>query len=214
MDQARQYRDDETWGRRIGFGAHPLLLIIDFTRAFTEPGRPLAADCSAEIRQTNLLIAAARAADVPVMFTAVAYESPDLSDAGLWARKIGGQTDLMAGTAGVEIDPRLRRESGDGVLYKKYASCFFGTDLVSRLNAVGRDTLILAGLTSSGCVRATAVDAIQWGFRPIVVREAVGDRWPDAHAQALRDLDAKYADVMAIKDVLAHLGEGGARLGA
>lgn len=194
-----------TFGRRIGFGHAPLLMVIDFTRAFTEPGRPLAAECGAEIAQTNRLIDAARRAGLPVMFTAVAYESPDLSDAGLWARKIGGQSDLQAGTDGVELDPRLGHEAGDGMLFKKYASCFFGTDLVSRLNAAGIDTLVIAGITSSGCVRATAVDAIQWGFRPIVVREAVGDRWPDAHAQALRDMDAKYADVMGIDDVLGHL---------
>jgi maleamate amidohydrolase len=196
---------DDTFGRRVGFGQRPLLLAIDFTRAFTEPGRPLAAECSAQIDATNRLIAAARAQSIPVMFTAVAYEEADLSDAGLWARKIGGQADLQAGTDGVEIDPRLDRQPRDQTLTKKYASCFFGTDLASRLMAAGRDTLIIAGLTTSGCVRATAVDAIQLGFRPIVVRQAVGDRWADAHAQSLADLDAKYADVMELEAVLAQM---------
>jgi len=194
-----------TFGRRIGFGQRPLLLAIDFTRAFTEPGRPLAAECSAELAATNRLIAQARASAIPVMFTAVAYDEPDQSDAGLWALKIGGQSDLEAGGDGVQIDPRLDRQSHDQLLTKKYASCFFGTDLASRLMAQGRDTLIVAGLTTSGCVRATVVDAIQMGFRPIVVREAVGDRWPDAHAQALKDMDAKYADVMALDAVLARM---------
>lgn len=196
---------DQTFGRRIGFGQRPLLLAIDFTRAFTEPGSPLAAECSAQLAATNHLIAAARAGNIPVMFTAVAYDAPDQSDAGLWARKIGGQADLQAGGEGVQIDPRLNRQPQDQLLTKKYASCFFGTDLASRLMASGRDTLIVAGLTTSGCVRATVVDAIQLGFRPIVVREAVGDRWPDAHAQSLRDLDAKYADVMDLSAVLEQM---------
>lgn len=196
---------DQTFGRRIGFGQRPLLLAIDFTRAFTEPGRPLAAECSAQLEATNRLIAAARAVNIPVMFTAVAYDAPDQSDAGLWARKIGGQTDLQAGGEGVQIDPRLDRQPQDQLLTKKYASCFFGTDLASRLMASGRDTLIVVGLTTSGCVRATVVDAIQLGFRPIVVREAVSDRWPDAHAQSLRDLDAKYADVMDLSAVLEQM---------
>ncbi len=194
-----------TFGRRVGFGARPLVLAIDFTRAFTEPGRPLAADCAAQIAATNRLIAAARCVDIPVMFTAVVYDAQDFSDAGLWARKIGGQSELKAGTDGIEIDPRLDRLPGDALLVKKYASCFFGTDLSSRLMACGHDTLIIAGLTTSGCVRATAVDAIQLGFRPIIVRQAVGDRWMDAHEQSLRDLDAKYADVMDLQAVLAHI---------
>jgi len=195
----------DTFGRRIGFGRHPVVLAIDFTRAFTEPGRPLAADCNAEIMQTNRVLETARAVSVGAIFTSVVYDSADLSDAGLWVRKVGGQTDLLAGSDGVQIDPRLDYQPHDGLLVKKYASCFFGTDLVSRLNAKGCDTLVICGLTTSGCVRATAVDAIQWGFRPIIVRQAVGDRWPDAHAQALRDLDAKYADVMDVESVLAQL---------
>lgn len=196
---------DDTFGRRIGFGVSPLVLAIDFTRAFTEPGRPLASDCAVLIAATNRLIAAARVVDIPVMFTAVVYDAQDFSDAGLWARKIGGQSELKAGTDGVEIDPRLDRLPQDGLLVKKYASSFFGTDLSSRLMASGHDTLIITGLTTSGCVRATAVDAIQMGFRPIIVRQAVGDRWTDAHVQSLRDLDAKYADVMDLQAVLAHI---------
>ncbi len=193
------------WGRRLGFGDRPLLLVIDLARAFTEPGRPLAADCDQVIAASNRLIAAARPAGVPVMFTAVGYDQPDFSDAGLWGRKIGGQQDLLIGSDGVEIDPRLNRAPSDPVLVKKYASCFFATDLVSRLNAALCDTLIIAGVTTSGCVRATAVDAIQSGFRPIVVEEAVGDRWPEAHTQSLADMQAKYADVLPEDAVLAHL---------
>lgn len=198
----KQTEGSGTFGRRLGFGARPLLLVIDIARAFTEEGRPLAAECGAVIEQANRLVRAARHAGVPVMYTVVAYDDANLSDAGLWALKIGGQADLLAGSPGVELDPRLDRDPSEPILVKKYASCFFGTDLSSRLAASGRDTVVIAGLTTSGCVRATAVDAIQSGFRPIVARQAVGDRWADAHAQSLSDLQAKYADVVDVGEVL------------
>ncbi len=194
------------WGRRIGFGRAPLVLVVDLARAFTEPSRPLACDVSDVILASNRLIDVARENGHPVLFTTVAYENDDLSDAGLWARKIGGQLDLRLGSDGVEIDPRVHIRPGDSVLVKKYASCFFGTDLTSRLNAGGIDTVVICGVSTSGCIRATAVDAIQSGFRPIVVREAVGDRWKVAHEQSLLDIDAKYADVVAVKKALAVLG--------
>ncbi|MEW5420313.1 isochorismatase family protein [Amorphus sp. 3PC139-8] len=195
-----------TWGRRLGFGARPLLLVIDVTRAFTEEHRPLATGSSELIAQINRITGAARTADIPIIFTVVAYDDPDFSDAGLWAKKIGTHPDLLAGSDGVELDPRLSRENKEAVLVKKYASCFFGTDLSSRLNASARDTLIIVGMTTSGCVRATAVDAIQSGFRPIIARDAVGDRWKDAHDQALYDLNAKYADVIETEEILDYFG--------
>lgn len=195
----------DIWGRRLGFGRAPLVLVVDLARAFTEPPRPLASDATTVIAASNRLIGAARKAGLPVLFTTVGYERDDLGDAGLWARKIGGQSDLRLGSDGVEIDPRMDRDPADSVLVKKYASCFFGTDLSSRLSSAGIDTVIICGLTTSGCIRATAVDAIQHGFRPIIAREAVGDRWPQAHEQALSDLDAKYADVMDLDAVLKEM---------
>jgi nicotinamidase-related amidase len=102
----------------------------------------------------------------------------------------------------LEVDPRLDCRPGDSKIVKKYASCFFGTDLLSRLVPLSIDTLILCGCTTSGCVRATAVDAVQFGFRPIVVKEAVGDRSAPAHEQSLFDLDAKYADVVDLGDTV------------
>lgn len=185
----------DSFGGRMGWGARPLLLVIDMTRAFTEPGRPLGSDTSALTDQVNRLLGAARRGGVPVMFTRVAYDRPDLSDAGLWARKIGRLDDLVDGSDGVTLDSRLDALPADPILTKKYASCFFGTDLASRLVSAGIDTLVIAGLSTSGCVRATVVDAIQIGFRPIVAGDAVGDRWDDAHRQALADMAAKYADV-------------------
>lgn len=197
--------DSPVWGKRMGFGQHPALLIVDLTRAFTEQGRPLGSPMPATLDATNALLDCAHQTGIPVIFTTVSYDSTDLSDAGIWVTKIGGLEDLKSGSDGVEIAPQLHRDEGDGLLTKKYASCFFGTDLVSRLLSKGCDTLIMAGCSTSGCIRATAVDAIQYGFRPIVVEDAVADRWPEAHQQSLNDLQAKYADVLPLKEVLAYL---------
>jgi nicotinamidase-related amidase len=133
------------------------------------------------------------------------YNDADFRDAGVWALKQKGVTSLKAGTPAVELDSRMGFKPGDSLLVKKYASCFFGTDLVPRLMTRGVDTLIITGCTTSGCVRATAVDAVQTGLRPMVVREAVGDRSEAAHAQSLFDLNAKYADVVSLDETLQYL---------
>ncbi|MCP1676404.1 nicotinamidase-related amidase [Natronocella acetinitrilica] len=195
----------KTWGRRVGFGASPALVVVDFTIAFTEPGRALGSDVSSAIAATNDLLDVSHASNWPVLFTAIAYSDPNFADAGMWLAKVGGQEDLRAGSDGVDVDPRLNRTAQDTVIIKKYASAFFGTDLSSRLVTSNVDTVLITGCSTSGCVRATAVDAIQHGFRPIVVREAVADRWEDAHKQALKDLDAKYADVVSLQEALEYL---------
>jgi nicotinamidase-related amidase len=193
------------FGQRIGFGERPALIIIDMLKAFTDPGAPLGANLEPQLAAIERLLMAAHALSRPVIFSSVRYDESDVRDAGIWARKMKGVTSLQAGGKGWELDPRLDFRNGDILLYKKYASCFFGTDLVPKLLTKGVDTLIITGCTTSGCVRATAVDACQNGFRPVVVREAVGDRSAAAHAQSLFDLDAKYADVVAIEDALSYL---------
>lgn len=187
--------DRQVFGNSLGFGDRPAVLVIDLCLAFTDPNRPLGTDCTNTIEQSNRIIRAAHRSGLLVIFSTVRYDNPDFSDAGLWGRKIGGHTDLGAGGNGSDLDPRLEFDAKDGLLVKKYASCFFGTDLSSRLVSARVDTLIICGVTTSGCVRASAVDAIQSGFRPVVVSDAVADRWRDAHDQSLRDLAAKYADV-------------------
>jgi nicotinamidase-related amidase len=181
--------------------------VVDFTRAFTEPSdaMPLAADFSAEIEATTRLVAAARAAGAPVYYTAPIYDEPDLGDAGIWAKKVPATITLRAGTPGVELDPRLARQDDEALVVKKYASAFFGTDLASRLTARGLDTLLLCGCTTSGCVRASAVDGLQHGFRVMVVREAVGDRNPAAHRQSMLDMQTKYADIVALDATIEYL---------
>jgi nicotinamidase-related amidase len=193
--------------RVIGFGAKPAVVVVDYTRAFTEPGdaMPLAADFAAEIAAAVQLLEAARAAGAPIYFTAPVYDEPDLADAGIWAIKVPASVTLRAGTPGAELDPRLGRGPGDALVIKKYASAFFGTDLASRLTARGVDTLLLCGCTTSGCVRASAVDGLQHGFRTIVVLEAVGDRNPAAHRQSLLDMQAKYADIATLDAARSYL---------
>jgi maleamate amidohydrolase len=192
-------------GHTIGFGQRPALVIVDFIRAFTDPDMPLGAELDAELEQTGRVLDEARARRLPIFFTTVAYDDPDLADAGVWVLKIRSQVTLRAGSPNVELDPRLRRMDGEPLLRKKYASAFFGTDLLARLNETGVDTLLVAGCTTSGCVRATAVDGLQNGFRVMVIREAVGDRARAAHEQSLLDLHAKYADVVAVDEVLSYL---------
>ena len=192
-------------GPAIGFGERPAVVVLDFTRGFTEPGMPLAGDFSAQLAATDRLLGRARRGGHPIYFTTTEYDDAGLADAGVWALKVPASISLLAGTPGVELDPRLGRRDGEAVIAKKYASAFFGTDLATRLVARGIDTLLLAGCTTSGCVRATAVDGLQHGFRVMVVRDAVGDRDPDAHVQSMLDLQAKYADVVSLDDVDAYL---------
>lgn len=191
------------FARRMGFGRRPALLVIDFINGFTDPASPLGADVTAAIGQTNRLILAARDRGFSVIFSTIRYDDANCADAGLWLSKISGLTVLAAAGEGSHVDARLLREPGDLVVVKKFASCFFGTDLSSRIKQAGIDTLVLAGCTTSGCVRATAVDACQYGIRPIVAREAVSDRLPAAHEQSLIDIDLKYGDVCSVEQILA-----------
>lgn len=193
------------FGRRIGFGERAALLAVDYMKAFTDPSMPLGAKLDDEIAATNRLIDAAHEHTIPVLYSVAWYDEDGFKDAGLWAMKQGGIATLKAGSSAVELDPRLHRVPADIVLLKKYASCFYGTDIVARLNSRRVDTLIIAGCTTSGCVRATAVDALQNGFRPIIAREAVGDRSRAAHEQSLFDLDQKYGDVMAVDEILGEI---------
>ena len=193
------------FGQKLGFGQRPALLIVDMAKAFTNPGMPLGAKLDSQIEAIQLLLRAARDREAPVIFSTVSYEDEDLKDAGIFGRKQKGSATLRAGSEGVQIDSRLDFRKTDSLLVKKYASCFFGTDLVSRLLVGQVDTLIITGCTTSGCVRASAVDACQIGFRPMVVREAVGDRSQAAHEQSLFDLNAKYADVVSLQETLQYL---------
>lgn len=193
------------FGVKIGFGERPALIIIDMIKGFTNPDMPLGAPLESQLAAQKPLIDIAHDRGIPAIFSTVIYHDHDFKDAGLWGIKMKGSLTLKAGTEAVEVDPRLGMRPTDSLLVKKYASCFFGTDLVSRLMNQRIDTLIITGCTTSGCVRATAVDAVQHGFRPMVVREAVGDRSVPAHEQSLFDLNAKYADVVSLDETLQYM---------
>ncbi|MFA7532613.1 MAG: isochorismatase family protein [Castellaniella sp.] len=187
-------------------GERPALLIIDFQRGFTEPGlSPLASDCDTAIAATNRLIAAMRARKAPVLFTIVGYQ-PNLSDAGNWLRKCPSLATQIQGGPCCEIDPRLHYDAAsDVVLHKTQASAFFGTSITGVLAAHRIDTLVIAGATTSGCVRASAVDAMQYGYLPFVVRDCVADRSQQQHEANLVDMASKYAEVVTLEDMLGLL---------
>lgn len=195
------------FGLTIGFGKHPAVLVVDMISAFTDPNAMLGANLDSQITAIQTLLRSARKHQLPIIFSTVSYDESDFKDAGIWALKQKGVLTLRAGTSSVELDPRLERLSGEGWLVKKYASCFFGTDLISRLVTMGVDTLLLVGCTTSGCVRASAVDALQYGLRPVVVRECVGDRSEVAHTQSLFDLQAKYADVVGLEQACNYMDQ-------
>ena len=203
---------------RMGYGAKPVLLVVDFINGFTDPSSPLGGDLTSELAATNELLAGFRAAGLPVVFTIIAYE-PDLRDAGMWIRKVPSLEVLIKGTRMVEVDNRVEPLPGEYVVGKKFASAFFGTDLDTYLKARGVDTIVMAGCTTSGCIRSSAIDSIQSGYYTIVVREAVGDRAEGPHDANLFDIEAKYGDVVGLEDALNYLrsvtsgGEFAARVG-
>ncbi len=193
-------------GHKLGYGKRPAVAVIDFQIGFTAPERsPLAGNLDAEVAATNQIIAAARKKNVPVIFTVVGYDPHRQDDAGLWPEKAPSLRLLTLGSELVELDPRLDRKPEDLVIVKKYASGFFGTYLASTLTMKTVDTLIVTGCTTSGCVRATVMDALAHGFRPIVPLEAVGDRAQEPHAANIFDIGSKYGDVLPTREVIEYL---------
>ncbi|MGH8956823.1 MAG: isochorismatase family protein [Microbacterium sp.] len=193
--------------RRVGFGERPALVNIDLANAWTRPGNPFTCDgMDVIVPGVQRLLGAARAKDIPVVFTTTAYavtEGPN-TDMGLWHLKIPVEV-LRLGTDAVAIDERIAPEPGEQVIVKKRASAFHGTFLAGFLRANGVDTVIVTGVTMAGCVRHTVEDAIAEGFRPIVVRECVGDRVAGAVEWNLFDIDAKFGDVEPLGRVLEYL---------
>ncbi|MDJ0642179.1 MAG: isochorismatase family protein [Erythrobacter sp.] len=191
---------------RIGFGRRPALILIDFVEAYFAADSPLYAGVDAVLASALDLRDAARAAGVRVIYTNVEFH-PSMVDGGRFAQKIGALSSFARGNplgawpAG--LDPR----DDELVISKQYASCFFGTSLASTLTAQGHDSLIISGLSTSGCVRATCVDACQHGFIPIVVEEAVGDRHAEVHRANLFDMNAKYGDVVSLVEVKRHFAD-------
>lgn len=196
------------FGGRLGWGNRPAVVVIDVCRAYTEPTSPLHADVGDAVRAAAVLVATARSTGVDVIFTRVEYE-PGGADGGMFFRKVPALQCFERGNPLADFLDDPRPEPGEVVVTKQYASAFFGTNLASTLRARGVDTVVLCGLSTSGCVRASGVDAVQHGFRPIVVADACGDRAPGPHEANLFDLGAKYADVVSLDDALAGLRAAG-----
>ncbi|KAB0564658.1 isochorismatase family protein [Brucella pituitosa] len=193
------------FGQAVPRGRRPAVLVVDFTYGFTDTAYPTAADMTAEITQTRRITDAARAAGFPVVYTTIAYHSGEI-DKLPWLRKAAGMAALIEGSRLVEIDAATGSDPADAVIVKKGASAFFGTGLAAMLTGAGVDTLIVTGATTSGCVRASVVDAVQSGFNVLVPRDCCADRAAAPHEANLYDMHQKYADVTDAADVLQWLG--------
>jgi nicotinamidase-related amidase len=205
LTSTQQLYLERGFSQRIGFGLRPALLVVDVITAFTDPSSPLGSNLDEVVVAIQQLLHVARTRKIPVIFTTVAYDESAWQPAQIFITKVPSLKVLKAGTDAVDVDARLQRQVTEPVVCKQFASAFFGTSLFSLLTAQGCDTVIVTGCTTSGCIRASVVDALQYGFRPIVPLEAVGDRSPEPHQANLFDIQAKYGDVVALNEVLNYL---------
>ena len=203
--------DDGGFGGHQGAGERPALVVVDLVNGFTDPRSPLWCDADGAVAATARLLAAARAAGAPVAFTTVRYDEAGERVARAFIAKVPALRTLAPGTPWPEVDERIAPRPGEPVLVKLFASAFFGTPLAAMLAAHGVDTVVVAGASTSGCVRATVVDALQHGYRVVVPREGVADRATSQHEAALFDIEAKYGDVVGVEEAVAVLEAARAR---
>ncbi|GAB3774159.1 nicotinamidase-related amidase [Nocardioides ginsengisegetis] len=192
------------FGNPMGPGSKFGIVVVDFQRGFTDPSATYGMDLDSEVGVAYALLERVRRAGLPVYFSVVAH-APDGSDVGLWGLKAPAIATYLKGGPEAAVDERLKPQTDELVLVKQVASACFGTGLLDSLIGDGVDSVLVVGTSTSGCVRATAVDLFQAGIRPFVVADAVGDRDTVAHANALRDLHAKYADVISSETAFAYL---------
>lgn len=193
--------------RRIGFGKKPAVLVVDFINAYTTEGSLLyAPDVVTAVNETVDLLALAREKNVPVLYTKVLYNK-NFRDGGIFIQKVPVLKTMVEGEPLAEIVPQLPPVESDIIIVKQYASAFFGTSLAATMTSMGVDTLILTGCSTSGCIRASAVDGMQYGFRVIVPRECVADRHAGPHEANLFDINSKYGDVVGKSEVMEYLGK-------
>ena len=190
--------------RRVGFGQRPALILIDFCQGYFDPGCDLYAEVDDALESALRVRAAARAAGVPVILTNVVYH-PSAIDGGRFFEKAPPLRNFLKGNPMGAFGPGLEPFEDELVISKQYPSAFFGTSLASTLHAMGIDSVLLTGLTTSGCVRASCVDAMSHGFRTAVIADACGDRHEAPHQANLFDMNAKYADVVSEAEAIAFL---------
>ena len=184
----------------LGLGERPALVLVDVIKGFTDPACPLGSEADSVVDACRALLDVFRKKRLPVFFTTVVYH--DESQARVFRQRVPALNVLEPGSEWVKVDPRIAPIDGEIVIEKQWASGFFNTDLARQLEAAGADSIVIGGLTTSGCVRATAVDGLQNDYRVVIAREATGDRNLTAHESNLFDLQAKYVDVLALQDVL------------
>ncbi|MEU4317834.1 isochorismatase family protein [Nocardia fluminea] len=201
MKDLREDARGAGYGRALGPGRRPAVLVIDICVAYLDDESPLRAPVEDAVRAAARVVDHARAGGHPVLFSRVTYR-PGTSEGGLFRRKVPSLAVFEEGNPLADFLPEPAPLPGETVVAKQYPSAFHGTALAANLTADGIDTLVITGLTTSGCVRATATDAMQHGFRPMVVADACGDRDPRLHEANLFDLDSKYADVIALDAAL------------
>jgi maleamate amidohydrolase len=188
---------------RLGLGVSPALVLVDMINGFTDPDCPLGTSCPSVVAANIQLLDAFRAFSLPIFFTTVVYRSEQ--QAQVFRQKVPALNVLTPDSHWVQIDPALGRKTSEMLIEKQWASGFFKTQLDDHLRSLKVDSLVVTGLTTSGCVRATVVDGLQNDYRVVVAEEAVGDRNPEAHRANLFDLNAKYADVQSVSEILAYL---------
>ena len=186
-----------------GLGESPALLVVDVIKGFTDPDCPLGSEAASVVEANRQLMDVFHAQSYPVFLTTVVYDHAD--QASVFRARVPALNVLSRGSHWCDIDPRLPLSDADTIIEKTHASAFHGTDLADQLQSIGIDSLVVTGLTTSGCVRASAVDGLQHNFKVVVPEEATGDRDPSAHRANLYDLNAKYVDVMPLDKVLALL---------
>jgi nicotinamidase-related amidase len=206
LHEAEAYYTNIGFAERVGFGTRPALLVIDCNHGCADPTiSPIGIAMEEEIAQIRRLLDLARHSDFPVVYTTVVYSEAQLRDGGWFVKKVPALAALTPDTKEVQIVPALVPQPGELVLEKRFPSGFYGTSLHSYLTRCGVDTVVVTGNSTSGCVRATVVDAVSAGFRVIVPRQCVADRVPLTHMVNLFDIDSKYGDVMEVEDVVAEL---------
>lgn len=206
MAQDKQSNYAGVWDNRVGFGDSPALIVIDFMKGYTTEGSPLfAPGVVTAVRESVALLGAARAAKIPVFHTIVRYNPITFVEGGVWIRKAPVLKCLVEGNPYAQTCDEVQPTPEETVIMKHYASVFYGTTLAAMLTAKRVDTAILIGCSTSGCIRASSVDAVQHGFRTIVVRDCVGDRHPDVHEANLFDINSKYGDVVMKAEVIDYL---------
>lgn len=201
-DLAENYR--RAYSNRVGFGRTPALILVDFAQAYFDKDCDLYAGVEDALASALRIREVAHAVGVPVVLTEVSYQKGGLNG-GRFFEKAKPLKAFVKGERTAEFADGLVPRPDEIVVTKQYPSAFFGTSLASTLTAGGIDSVILTGLTTSGCVRATCVDAMSYGFTTSVVREACGDRHAAPHEANLFDMNAKYADVVSEAEIVAYL---------